>query len=136
MGGAVCLHRADGGGGTGAHRRTGPLEARFCDVAYLAVLLVLCKSLASLAYGLVLTPIVLFAPCRWQMHLAALFAIVAVAYPMLRNLQLIPLDAIIAQADAINPARAQSLGYRFNNEEQLLGACRRKAALWLGRLGA
>ncbi len=89
-------------------------------VAYLAVLLVMCKSLASLVYGIALTPLVLFAPARWQIKLAAFFAFVAVAYPMLRNFQLIPLDAILAQVEAFNAERAQSLGFRFHNEEQLL----------------
>lgn len=89
-------------------------------VLYLAVLLVLCKSLASLAYGIALTPLILFTPSRWQIRLAALFAFIAVAYPMLRNFHLIPLDAILAQAEALSADRAQSLGYRFDNEEQLL----------------
>lgn len=92
----------------------------FAVVAYLAVLLILCKSLASLAYGVVLTPLVLFAPQRWLIRLAVVFAIVAVGYPMLRNAQLIPLEAIVAKVETFNPARAQSLEYRFNNEEQLL----------------
>ncbi|MDD9723551.1 hypothetical protein PVW51_22865 [Sulfitobacter sp. PR48] len=107
----------------------------FCVVAYLAVLLILCKSLASLAYGMALTPLVLFAPLRWQIRLALLFAVVAVVYPMLRNFQLIPLDAIIAQAEAINPARAQSLEYRFNNEEQLLARAAEKPLFGWGGWG-
>lgn len=89
-------------------------------VVYLAVLLVLCKSLASLIYGIVLTPLILFASPRTQVRIALAFAIVAVTYPMLRNGHLLPLDAIMAKAEAINPDRAQSLGYRFMNEELLL----------------
>ncbi len=104
-------------------------------VAYLAVLLVLCKSLASLAYGLALTPFILFAPVRWQIRLAALFALVAVAYPMLRNFHLIPLDAILAQAEAISADRAQSLEYRFNNEEQLLARAAEKPFFGWGGWG-
>ncbi|MGJ8557755.1 MAG: hypothetical protein ACSHW6_11995 [Sulfitobacter geojensis] len=104
-------------------------------VGYIAVLLVLCKSLAAFAYGLVLTPLVLFVPVRWQIRTAALFAFVAVAYPMLRNLQLIPLDAILAQAEAISADRAQSLGYRFFNEEQLLARAAEKPAFGWGGWG-
>ncbi|MFC6584920.1 hypothetical protein [Sulfitobacter aestuariivivens] len=89
-------------------------------VGYLAVVLVLCKSLASLAYGIVLTPLVLFVPARWQIRLAVVFAVVAVGYPMLRNAGVIPTDDIVAWVASFNPERAQSLGYRFNNEEQLL----------------
>ncbi len=104
-------------------------------VAYLGVLLMLCKSFASLAYGLALTPLVLFTPASWQIRIAALFALIAVAYPMLRNFQLIPLDAILAQAEAISADRAQSLGYRFDNEEQLLARAAEKPFFGWGGWG-
>ncbi|MGC1506551.1 MAG: hypothetical protein WA782_20735 [Sulfitobacter sp.] len=104
-------------------------------MGYIAVLLVLCKSLASFAYGLALTPLVLFLPARWQIRVAALFALVAVTYPMLRNFQLIPLDAILAQAEAISADRAQSLGYRFFNEEQLLERAAEKPVFGWGGWG-
>lgn len=104
-------------------------------LVYLIVLLVLCKSYASLAYGIVLTPLVLFTPARWQIRVAVFFAVVAVGYPVLRNAGLIPLDAIIAQAEAINPARAQSLAYRFANEEQLLGRAAEKPLFGWGGWG-
>lgn len=89
-------------------------------VCYLAVVLVLCKSLASFAYGVVLTPLILFTPQRWQIRLAVFFAVIAVGYPMLRNMGVIPTDDIVSYIASFNPARAQSLEYRFNNEEQLL----------------
>ncbi|MDR9393308.1 MAG: hypothetical protein RI571_03165, partial [Roseovarius sp.] len=47
---------------------------------------------------------------------------------VLRNLGLVPLDLILAQAEAISPDRAQSLGFRFQNEEMLLERAREK---WL-----
>lgn len=97
---------------------------------YLAVVLYLCKSLASQAYALLLVPMVLLAPARWQIRLALVFATIAVIYPMLRNAGLVPLDAILAQAEAISADRAQSLGYRFDNEEQLLARAAEKP--WFG----
>ena len=87
---------------------------------YLLVFLVLCKSAASIAYGLVLLPVVFFIPQRGQILLAAAFALVAVTYPMLRNVGAVPTDRIVAQVEQIIPARAQSLEYRFDNETQLL----------------
>ncbi|GAA6174831.1 hypothetical protein NBRC116593_07500 [Sulfitobacter pacificus] len=104
-------------------------------MGYIAILLVLCKSLASFAYGLVLTPAVLFLPSRWQIRIAAFFAFVAVTYPMLRNFHLIPLDAILAQAEAISADRAHSLGYRFFNEEQLLERAAEKPVFGWGGWG-
>ncbi len=105
------------------------------SVAYLGVMLVLCKSFASLAYGIVLLPLVIFSPPRWQIRLAVIFAVVAIVYPMLRNFGLIPLDAILAQAEAISPDRAQSLGFRFFNEEQLLARAAEKPLFGWGGWG-
>lgn len=107
----------------------------YAFVGYLAVLLVLCKSLASLVYGILLTPLILFAPARWQIRLAVLFAVVAVGYPMLRNAQVVPLDAILVQAEALSTDRAQSLEYRFNNEEQLLARAAEKPIFGWGGWG-
>lgn len=92
----------------------------FGCAAYLLVLLVLCKSVASLAYAMVLAPVILFASPRAQVRLALVFALVAMIYPMLRNNDMIPTEAILAKIESFSPDRAQSLGYRFNNEDQLL----------------
>lgn len=100
---------------------------------YVGVVLVLCKSLASILYGAALLPLVLFAPARWQVRLAVIFAVIALTYPMLRNLNLIPLDTLVAQANAFDPERGQSLEYRFNNEQQLLARAAEKPAFgWSG----
>ncbi len=106
-----------------AMARVAPVQDRlkmYMVVGYLFVVLVLCKSLASFAYALVLTPIVFVIPPRWQIRLAIVFGFVAVGYPMLRNLQLVPLEWILEQANAYNPARGASLAYRFYNEGALL----------------
>lgn len=100
---------------------------------YLLVFLILCKSAAAIAYGMVLLPIVLFAPRRWLVGMAAVMAVVAVTYPMLRNFKLIPTDAIVTEIAEFNPSRAQSLEYRFNNEEQLLDRAAEKPLFgWSG----
>lgn len=113
-------------------RTVGPIHrTRYLAAAfYLFVLLVLCKSLASLLYGMALVPVVLLASAKMQIRLAILCATVAVIYPMLRNAGLIPIDAILAQAEAFSSARGQSLGYRFNNEELLLARADEKP--WFG----
>ena len=100
---------------------------------YLFLLLLACKSAASIAYGLLLVPFILLAPRRWMVLLATVFALIAVTYPMLRNFDLIPTDAIVAKVAEVNPNRAQSLGYRFNNEAQLLERAAQKPAFgWSG----
>ncbi|MFX0540187.1 hypothetical protein ACEWPM_000430 [Roseovarius sp. S4756] len=87
---------------------------------YLLILLVLCKSAASLLYAMMLTPIFLLGSARLQVRLALVFALIAMIYPMLRNNGMIPTEAILTQAEAYSPERAQSLAYRFENEERLL----------------
>ncbi len=100
---------------------------------YLFVFLLLCKSAASIAYGLLLVPFVYFAPRRWMIMLATVFAFVAVTYPMLRNFDLVPTDAIVGKVAEVNPLRAQSLGFRFDNEAQLLDRAAEKPAFgWSG----
>ena len=98
--------------------------------AYLFVVLVACKSLASLAYGIVFLPLVLFTPQKLQIKIALSLALIGVLYPMLRNLGWVPLDDILAQANAISPARAHSLNFRFENEEVLLDRAQDKT--WFG----
>lgn len=97
---------------------------------YLFAVLILCKSFASLAYGLSFVPMVALAPARWQIRVAVALAAVAITYPMLRNLGLIPIEAILAQAEAISADRAQSLGYRFDNEAMMLQRAAEKP--WFG----
>lgn len=99
-------------------------------LVWLFWVLVLCKSLASLLYGLAFVPFVLLMPNRWQVHLALLLVLFGVLYPMLRNLDLVPVDAILAQAHEINPARADSLDYRIRNEEILMDRAHEKP--WFG----
>lgn len=102
---------------------------------YLMVLLVLCKSIASLLYALMLAPLILWATPRFLVRLAFVFALVAMIYPMLRKNDLIPTDAILAQVETYSAERAQSLGYRFNNEEQLLDRADEKPLFGWGEWG-
>ena len=104
-------------------------------VIYLAFVLFLCKSLASMLYAMALVPVIFLTSVRLQLTIALSFGILAVTYPMLRNFGMIPLDWILAQAEAINPDRAHSLGYRFENEEQLLDRAKEKLAFGWGGWG-
>ena len=116
---------------TGAETKTKMLLATL----YLACVLLMCKSLASLLYAMALVPVIFFASVRVQLMLALSFGTLAIAYPMLRNIGLVPLDWILAQAEAISPDRAQSLGYRFGNEEQLLDRAKDKLMFGWGGWG-
>lgn len=102
---------------------------------YLLFVLWLCKSLASMLYALALAPLILFAPVRWQVRVALAVAAVAVTYPMLRNLHVVPIDGILDMARAISPDRAASLEFRILNEEQLLDRAAEKPAFGWGGWG-
>ncbi len=97
---------------------------------YLMVMLVLCKTLGALLYGIVLAPIVWLFGQRMQVRLALLMAAVAVTYPLLRGAELVPIEAILDQARAVSEDRAGSLGYRFDMEGLLLDRASEKP--WFG----
>jgi len=99
-------------------------------LVWVFMILILCKSLASQIYGLCFVPIILFLSPKWQLRIAVFLVLVGVTYPMLRNLNMVPMDAILAQAQEINPARAHSLNYRLQNEEILMDRAHEKP--WFG----
>src|SRR5690606_16532220 len=93
---------------------------RMVVAIYLGVMLVLCKSASPLIYACLLLPLLLFASSRTQMRVAALLATIVVAYPLLRSLELVPVDGILSLARSIDLERASSLQFRLENEEMLL----------------
>lgn len=110
-------------GASAVFLRLGPAEVRPKQMAvflYLALMLVICKSAGVLVYAMVMLPLILLAPRRLQILVAALVAVVVMTYPLLRGAQLIPLEAILDYARSVSPDRAWSLQFRFDNEEILL----------------
>jgi hypothetical protein len=87
---------------------------------YMWVVLVLCKSVASIAYSLVLVPLILLGGRMMQFRVAAVLAFLAIAYPVLKGMDLVPTEFLLEQAAAIDPERAASLQFRFDNEDVLL----------------
>ena len=102
---------------------------------YLFCMLVLCKSMASLAYGLAFTPVVALASYRLQVKLALAIALIGCIYPILRNAHVIPLETVLTKIEEFSPDRAQSLGYRFENEEVLLERAAEKPVFGWGAWG-
>jgi len=118
--------------------RAGPAADRpkyTVAVLYLGVLLVLCKSAGPLVYALGLAPAILLGGKRGILLLAALLAIVTVTYPLLRGAHLIPIDSVLALAESASPERAQSLRFRFDNEEMLLAHASEKPFFGWGGYG-
>ena len=103
--------------------RTEPGEKRnkhLYAVFWLMAVIVLCQSMGSTIYMLLLVPFIFMSTEAGRMRAALMMVILALAYPSLRNAGLIPLDDLVEMAGRFSADRAQSLGFRFDNEEVLL----------------
>ena len=97
---------------------------------YLMAVLVLCRSAGPIIYALGLTPLIVIAPRRIQVLVAALLAVLVIAYPLLRGAHLIPVYDIVEFAERLSPERGDSLRFRTDNEETLLARALEKP--WFG----
>jgi len=102
---------------------------------YLAVVLVLCKSMGAIIFLVLLAPLVIFTTRRIQINIAFLLVILALAYPTLKGMNLIPADALVMQAEKIDKERAGSLAFRFYNEDLLLERAYEKPLFGWGSWG-
>lgn len=103
--------------------------------AYLAVVLVACKSLGALIYGVALAPLVRWASPRTQVRVAVALAVIGLTYPVTRTFNLFPQDALIHIAAEISDDRARSLEFRFKNEDELLAKGSERFWFGWGRYG-
>jgi hypothetical protein len=103
--------------------------------AYLGGVLVLCKTLGALLYGAVLVLLVRFTRPQMQLRIALVLVTIALLYPMLRAADLFPTGAMVEMAEAIDADRAQSLKFRFDNEDILLERAWQRFTFGWGRFG-
>ncbi|WP_368188414.1 hypothetical protein [Aestuariibius sp. HNIBRBA575] len=83
-------------------------------------ILYLSRNLGATMLAMAFVPLILMTGRRVQLLAAASLSAIVLIYPLARGAGLIPIDAIIDQAERINPARAQSLSFRLDNEDLLL----------------
>ncbi len=102
---------------------------------YLGVVLYFCKSGAAMVYGFVLTPLVRWAPPKFQIRVAALLVALALLYPLLRISEIFPTHVLVNVAAAVNEPRAYSLQFRFEQEEALLQRASERPWFGWGRFG-
>ncbi|MFT3731271.1 MAG: hypothetical protein QM780_07580 [Hyphomicrobium sp.] len=103
--------------------------------SYLGVLLILCKTLGALIFATALAPAVFFLKPRVQILIATVFAAIALLYPTLRAADMVPTNEMVDLANSYSPERAESLGFRFNQEQQLLVRARERFFFGWGRFG-
>ncbi len=97
-----------------------PKFRTFLMAAYLTVVLVLSKSMGAVLFAAILIPLVLFFSRSMQMKVALVVGLLAVAYPVLKGADLVPQDQLLQRAEEVDPDRAASLKFRFDNENILL----------------
>ncbi len=117
----------------GSDNRNAP--AYLIAAGYLGVLLILCKSVGAALYGILLAPLVLLLGAKNQIRLATFLAILAVAYPVLKQAELVPVEQMLDQAAQFDADRAASLKFRFDNEDVLLERASLKPVFGWGSWG-
>lgn len=103
--------------------------------AWLFMTLVLSKGVGALGIGLLLGAMILFLPVRLQVIGAAILAAVLLVYPMLRGAGMVPVETALVLAEGVDPDRAASLRFRFNNEDILLDKANQRPAFGWGGWG-
>ena len=103
--------------------------------AWLFMTLVLSKGVGALGIGLLLGAMILFLPIRLQVIGAAALAAVLLVYPMLRGADMVPTEAALTLAQAVDPDRAASLRFRLENEDILLDKANQRPAFGWGGWG-
>jgi hypothetical protein len=86
----------------------------------LSGLLALLNSLGALIYGFIVTPVAMFLRPKAQLRFAAVLALFTALYPLLCATDNFPHDGVVDLAAKVSQERAESLDYRFTNEEVLL----------------
>jgi hypothetical protein len=99
---------------------------------WLLGIVLLSNSLGALIIAVVFLPVILFLGSRMQLLVAALIAGMIITYPMLRSVGAIPTDRLVSIAEAIDPGRAASLQFRFDNEDLLLEHARERPVFGWG----
>lgn len=87
---------------------------------FLFVLLLICKSFGALIYAVVLIPLILFVRAKRQLTVAAILSMLVFAYPVLRTTGWFPAAALVDLSAQASQDRAESLDFRFKNEDRLV----------------
>lgn len=102
---------------------------------YLGLVLLLCKSMASILYALAFAPLMIFLGLRMQIRVAMLLACLVLAYPALKTFHLVPEEDILAAAESVDQDRANSLRFRLDNENILIDRAMERPVFGWGTWG-
>ena len=93
------------------------------------------KTVGAFLITIILLPVVLLAGRRVQVIVAAVIAVAVLVFPMLRGAGLVPTDTLVTWAASLDSDRAQSLQFRFDNEDILLARANEKPLTGWGSWG-
>ena len=89
-------------------------------VRYLFVVLIFCKTWSAAAYAVLGMFFILKLRPSTQVKWSFIIAAIVILYPIAKVNEVIPEKEIISTISQYNPARAQSLEFRFQNENEML----------------
>lgn len=102
---------------------------------YFLVVLLLCKSAASMMYGFSALVLIKFTKIKTQLRIAAILVFIALLYPTMSIMNIFPHQALVQNVEAIDAERAHSMKFRFDNEHDLLEHGRKKFFFGWGSWG-
>ncbi|QEW06257.1 hypothetical protein [Nitrincola iocasae] len=111
------------------------ISLNFFVCAFLFVVLVLSKSYAALLFGVFGFFMVRFFNVKYIYIATFSLLFLYFSYPILSATKLFPHDEMVELAVTVDPARAQSLGFRFYHEGKLLEHANKKAMFGWGSWG-
>jgi hypothetical protein len=103
--------------------------------AYLGAVLILCKSSGALMYAIVFGFFIRWTKPTTQVRVAVLLAGIAIFYPVLRMADYFPTNQLVSVSATFNQERAESLKFRFEQEQQLLARASQRFFFGWGRYG-
>jgi hypothetical protein len=98
-------------------------------------LVVLCKSLASIIYAFAATFLRFLLSSRAVGRVVVTLAVLAVAYPSIRASNVFPATRLVEFFEGVNADRAESLSFRFRNEDGLLARAMARPLFGWGTFG-
>ena len=103
--------------------------------SYLAVILVLCKTLGAMLYAIIAVPLVLFTRPKTWVRFSCAILLVVCSYPLLRTYHLVPVNQFSALANKISVDRSSSFEMRVRNEDMILSKANEKPFFGWGTWG-
>jgi hypothetical protein len=103
-----------------AKERTVKWASAGAVAAWLLLLLALLNSVGALVYGLICAPLMWLLKPKGQLRFAVVLGVIIYAYPAMRLTDVFPAQDLVSFIAESSPLRAQSLGWRFMNEDQVL----------------